>query len=330
MTNTASSEQNFSTTRLLTDERPVIEKDSKGEIETALFLPKGEDRQGEGGLRTKGYFKRSYDDRPLITVVTVVYNGEEHLEQTIKSVIEQSYDNVEYIIVDGGSSDGTLDIIKKYEDQIDYWVSESDSGIYDAMNRGISLLSGKWVNFMNAGDEFYDLDVLKKIFDSQLEKGIGVIYGDVLRRYSKDHKVIEKSKPIETIYEGMPFSHQSSFVNHAHLKRYNFNLEYKICADYDIFCRLYSENVKFLYTDCIIASYDMFGVSTNFSRSYLEKREISCKYEPTAIQYYSKRRYMVLKLKDTIKRYLPKKSVMEIKLWLSRNIYHKSERQNEQ
>jgi hypothetical protein len=103
-------------------------------FDTYLFLPEGENRQGEGGLRIKGYFKKSLDNKPSISIITVVYNGEKYLEETIKSVITQTYDNVEYIIIDGGSTDGTLDIIKKYEDYIDYWVSEKDGGMYNAIN----------------------------------------------------------------------------------------------------------------------------------------------------------------------------------------------------
>jgi glycosyltransferase involved in cell wall biosynthesis len=94
--------------------------------------------------------------KPLITIITVVYNGEKHLEQTIKSVINQNYKNIEYIIIDGVSTDGTLDIIKKYEEYIDYWVSEPDEGIYDAMNKGIGLANGEFINFMNADDWFVD------------------------------------------------------------------------------------------------------------------------------------------------------------------------------
>jgi cellulose synthase/poly-beta-1,6-N-acetylglucosamine synthase-like glycosyltransferase len=111
----------------------------------------------KGGLRTKGYFKRSYDEAsglsdnsplPLVTIITVVFNGEKYLEQTIQSVINQAYDNVEYIVIDGGSTDGTVDIIRKYENQIDYWVSEPDGGLYHAINKGITLCMGRLVGII--------------------------------------------------------------------------------------------------------------------------------------------------------------------------------------
>ena len=96
----------------------------------------------EGGLRTKSFRKTSEIGRPLVSIITVVRNGEKYLEEIIKSVINQTYNNVEYIIIDGGSTDGTLAIIKKYEDYIDYWASERDKGIYDAMNKGMDLAIG--------------------------------------------------------------------------------------------------------------------------------------------------------------------------------------------
>ena len=93
--------------------------------------------------------KRSMEqiDSPLITVVTVVFNDVQHIEETILSVVNQTYPNIEYIIIDGGSTDGTVDIIKKYEERIAYWVSEPDQGIYDAMNKGIQKATGEWINF---------------------------------------------------------------------------------------------------------------------------------------------------------------------------------------
>ncbi|MCI5136399.1 MAG: glycosyltransferase [Candidatus Electrothrix sp. AW2] len=161
MTKSSELNPNYSTTRLVTRERPVIEEPPAAAFKTVLFLPVGEGRQGEGGLRTQGYFKRSLPDKdkPLITVITVVFNGVQRLEETILSVIGQTYDNVEYIIIDGGSTDGTLDIIRKYEHAIDYWVSEKDRGIYDAMNKGIDLTTGEWMNFMNAGDSFFSKNI---------------------------------------------------------------------------------------------------------------------------------------------------------------------------
>lgn len=99
-----------------------------------------------------------------ISVITVCYNAVDTLEKTIQSVLEQTYHNIEYIIIDGGSTDGTVEIIHRYVDYLAYWVSEPDRGIYDAMNKGIERATGEWVNFMNAGDYFYNYDVISNVF----------------------------------------------------------------------------------------------------------------------------------------------------------------------
>ena len=161
--------EKYSTTRLLTQEKPIIKNNPEDSFETVLFLPQNDTRKGEGGLRTKGYFKKSYENKPLISIITVVYNGEKHLEETIQSVINQTYDNVEYIIIDGGSTDGTLEIIKKYEDKIDYWVSEKDRGMYNALNKGFSCANGEYLGWLNADDTlfpnaFKDIYAVFKIF----------------------------------------------------------------------------------------------------------------------------------------------------------------------
>ena len=104
--------KNYSTTQLLTKEIPVLKDSTEDKLETVLFLLENKSRKAEGGLRTKGYFKKSYPDKPLISIVTVVYNGEKFLEEAIESVLNQNYDNIEYIIIDGGSTDKTIDIIK--------------------------------------------------------------------------------------------------------------------------------------------------------------------------------------------------------------------------
>lgn len=155
------------------------------------MLPTKGTSLGEGGMRSRGTFKKSLAGKPLVSVVTVVFNGAEHLETTIKSVINQSCDNIEYIIIDGGSTDGTIDIIKKYDHALDYWVSEIDGGIYDAMNKGIALSCGEWINFMNAGDIFSDAAIVQHVF-SEIEDyaEYDCIYSDALFNYTSGAKLI--------------------------------------------------------------------------------------------------------------------------------------------
>ncbi len=123
--------------------------------------------------------KKFYSHKPLMSIITVVFNGEKFLEQTIQSVINQTYKNIEYIIIDGGSTDGTLDIIKKYKDKIDYWASEKDEGIYDAMNKGIKVAKGKYLAFINA-DDWYEDNALNHVFSAYSQnQNIDFFYGNL-------------------------------------------------------------------------------------------------------------------------------------------------------
>src|SRR5438105_14705 len=117
---------------------------------------------------------------PRISIITVVYNNVANIEVTILSILNQTYKNIEYIVIDGGSTDGTLDVIKKYKDKISFWVSEKDNGIYDAMNKGIKVATGEWINFINSGDSYFDNDVLEKIMEAEYfnATSIDVIYGN--------------------------------------------------------------------------------------------------------------------------------------------------------
>jgi Glycosyl transferase family 2 len=134
----------YGTTAHLIKQEPTIQR----EFSTMLKMP----GVVQGGLRTKGLFKNIDHTQPLLSIVTVVYNGERYLEQTIQSVINQSYEHLEYIIIDGGSTDRTLEIITKYDDYINYWISEPDSGIYSAMNKGTRLATGSHILHLNADD----------------------------------------------------------------------------------------------------------------------------------------------------------------------------------
>jgi len=180
--------ENFSTTRWLTKEKPAIKTNTEDKFETVLFLPEGESRQGEGGLRTQGCFKTSLPNKPLITVITVIFNGEKFLEETIQSVINQTYDNVEYIIIDGGSTDGTLDIIRQYEHAIDYWISEKDSGMYDALAKGLQLATGHVLAYINAGDYYHKccFEIVYECFsksDVNWLTGYSVLYNEKSQIY---------------------------------------------------------------------------------------------------------------------------------------------------
>jgi len=260
MTEMTCLDKNYSTTRFLTREQPVIEHKPEDKLESVLFLPEGENRKGEGGLRSQGYFKASQTDKPLITVITVVFNGEQFLEQTIQSVINQTYDNVEYIIIDGCSTDGSVDIIRKYEHAIDYWVSEKDLGTYDAMNKGIDLASGQWLNFMNAGDLFYKNNILQKIFNNNIFHDVTVIYGDLEIDYG-EFKRIEKAKSIDALWKGMVFSHQSCFINSKFHKKHKYNLNYYIGSDFEFFYNIYNKNKVFKYIGLIVSIMDTEGLS---------------------------------------------------------------------
>jgi len=215
-----------------------------------------------GGLRTKGITKQSQENMPLITVVTVVLNCEKTLEGTILSVINQTYTNIEYIIIDGNSTDGTLDIIRKYEDKIDYWISEPDEGIYNAMNKGIDIATGEWLNFMNSGDSFYAKTVLQYIFENE-NIDADIIYGDTFCIYSFG-SFVQKAKQINLIKKKLPFGHQASFVKTKLIKQYKFDETYKICADHRFFYNCYIAKKKFTYYPLVIAVYDAkYGISSN-------------------------------------------------------------------
>lgn len=226
----------YSSTRLLVTERPQAADDENSATHVMFFAPFRTGRQGEGGLRTKGYFKKTFPDKPLISVVTVVRNGEKYIENTIQNVLGQDYDNVEYIIIDGASKDKTVNVIRKYEHAIDYWVSEPDGGIYDAMNKGISLSSGEWINFMNAGDIFHGLDTLRTMKKFFLEKG-DLLYGDARIAY-KDFERVQPANRFSSLWKGMICCHQSVFIRKTILTKYMFNTKYRFAADYDLLCRI--------------------------------------------------------------------------------------------
>jgi len=220
----------FSTTRRLKkilskidQEQLIAPRKTTDEFLTRLFLKKKKNLKLEGGLRTKNYFKYNSFNKPLVTVITVVYNSDKDLEETILSVLKQPYNNIEFIIIDGNSTDNSIKIIKKYDKALDYWLSEKDIGIYDAMNKGCSLALGSALIFLNSGDKFVG-NIFCKNFKPPFFLPCKV----------KDMSGNIWSRKISNPRWGIPTSHQAMVFKN---KKILYNLSYKISSDYDYFIR---------------------------------------------------------------------------------------------
>jgi len=228
----------------------------------------------EGGTRSKGEVKISIAGKPLISVITVVLNGEKHLEQTIQSVIGQSYTNIEYIVVDGGSTDGTLDIIRKYEDKIDYWVSEADKGIYDAMNKGLDAARGDWVFFLGSDDALYNS---RTISDATLflDKDMSLVFGNIIYN---DGKIVKSGFNMFTLLHNT-VHHQSAFYNASLFRSWRYDSRLRLIADYEMNLRIYLRKLKYRHMDNIISLCDNRGQSRdNLKLAFSETNIVRNKY----------------------------------------------------
>lgn len=217
-------------------------------------------------------------EHPLVSVVTIVFNGRKELEPTILSTLNQSYKTFEYIIIDGGSTDGTLDIIHNYHRSIDYWVSEADQGIYDAMNKGLSISRGKWIYYLNCGDTFASPDVLEKASGVLASATAPIVAGFVL---------VDSANPSISRYPLPPtakqsarnlfkrrFCHQALFTSRqACLAHNGFDLNFPIFADFDLFWKIISAGGRIDYIDLDIARFDLNGISSNHRKSLILYRE---------------------------------------------------------
>jgi glycosyltransferase involved in cell wall biosynthesis len=193
-----------------------------------------------------------------VTIITVCRNHAKGLERTIRSVESQSWQEKEYLVIDGASTDETLAVIKAHEASITKWVSEPDQGIYDAMNKGVQMAKGTWVIFMNAGDTFASEDTLQRVFGSPEEAD--VIYGDVVKG-----ETIKKAETPRNAHR-MFFCHQSAFVRTSCLKAFPFDIKHRMSADFKQIKQLYLSGKSFRQLDFPIANFDTQGVS-NTNRS---------------------------------------------------------------
>lgn len=226
--------------------------------------------------------------QPVFSIITITYNASRWLEQTILSILSQSYSNIEYIIIDGGSTDGTVDIIKQYASGISYWVSEPDKGIYDAMNKGLQKATGDYVWFINAGDSLYTSDTVQRVVSLVQKKKVlpDIIYGETSiidengnsqgrRRLKAPDKLSWKSFRM-----GMLVCHQSFITKRTIVPLYY--LTYRYSSDFDWCIRCMKQAKSIYNTRMVLSNFLEGGVSTTQHKASLKERyDVMCKYYGT-------------------------------------------------
>lgn len=214
-----------------------------------------------------------------LTIITINYNNKAGLIKTFDSINNQTLKNFEYIVIDGGSSDGSKELIQQ-NSSIDYWISEKDSGVYNAMNKGIRKASGKYIIFMNSGDFFYEDNVLESV-SQEFDSDTDILYGDSIYFNDEGYRRVEeppKKLTFSFFYSG-GINHQAAFIKRQLFSDYFFyNEEYKICADWEFFIvAICLYNTSYKHIEKTICYYDFSGISAkpeNLS-VYLKEREIT-------------------------------------------------------
>lgn len=205
-----------------------------------------------------------------LSIITINYNNKAGLKNTINSILPQTYNNFEYIIIDGGSTDGSVEIIKEFASHITYWVSEPDNGVYHAMNKGIDIAKGEYCIFMNSGDLFYDKNTIESLIP-QLD-GTDIILGNTLES-DGTIKPYKKNMTFKTLYNGS-LSHQSTFIKTSLLKRYHYDESLKIVADWKFFLQtLILDNCTYKGVDLFVSIYDVSGITYSNMNKFMEERK---------------------------------------------------------
>jgi len=222
-----------------------------------------------GGARLSGVVRQSLPGKPLVSIVTVVLNRAAVLRRALDSIRAQTYSNIEYILVDGGSTDGTLDVIREYEDIIDLWISEPDRGIYDAFNKGIALATGDYIGILNS-DDYYEPDQLANAVAALQATGADWVFGDIWMHGWQNRSTRIGGDPAYTasIRRTMPAIHQVNALAHRSLfeKHGLFRTEYRIAADYDWFLRITIAGAGGHHDPRILSHMSYSGISARSQR----------------------------------------------------------------
>ncbi|MCQ2204769.1 MAG: glycosyltransferase [Bacteroidales bacterium] len=203
-----------------------------------------------------------------LSIITINYNNKDGLQKTIDSINSQTWREFEWIIIDGGSTDGSRDLIEKTaanpSSNVKYWCSEPDKGVYNAMNKGISHCEGDYINCMNSGDVFYDSNTLMTVFDDKVYES-EILYGDWIQDYGSYQKNVHLYTPVDmySICYGN-ICHQAMFVSAGMMKKKAFDESYKFLADWNRWIEAAVEGARFEYLKCTVCIYNMDGISSRY------------------------------------------------------------------
>ena len=219
---------------------------------------------------------------PMFSIVTVVFNDCEGLEATFSSISTQLYENYEWVVIDGGSSDGSVQYIKEVVRPGDMLLSERDNGIYDAMNKGMRLAKGKYLVFMNAGDRFYSNDSLKRVYDLLNESNYAadILFGGACLKFGNGRTWYRQPKSVgRYIWHGLSANHQATYYSNKRLGGQNYDLKYSLCGDYYLLASLFKNGIKPVYLNEPIVEFRVGDTSyTNplklVSEAYQIQRDI--------------------------------------------------------
>lgn len=236
-----------------------------------------------------------------ISIITVTYNSVKTLEKTILSITEQSFNNYEFIIIDGGSTDGTIDIIKKYEDKISYWVSEHDDGIYDAMNKGIKKAKGNWIHLLNSDDYYHNKSVLMDISKHLIDEN-NFYYFSMIQKYNNFEKMYSWNSNRLKLWYSAYIPHPTMFVSKkSYLEVGLYSLQYKVAADHDMILRLISNNVNPIFSNEICTVMTIGGFSSlDINKTFNDFKNVTInnglnKYIANLFYYIKIYKYKIMK-----------------------------------
>lgn len=233
----------------------------------------------EGGKRMHGTDRDGFHKGlPVVSIITIVWNSKALIKHTIDNILLQSYPNIEYIIIDGASNDGTVEVIQSYNKQLSYWCSEKDGGLYDAMNKGIQAATGDYIWFINSGDSIYESTTLEKIISTC--ENADILYGDTMYTDDKFHDIgtrenflphkIPEQLSVKSLYYGMAVCHQSFIVKKSIAPLYD--LQYRISADYNWQISCVKNAKKICNTHLILSRFLAGGLSRQHLKKGLQER----------------------------------------------------------